>query len=257
MRTSRITLLLVAGALVSGTAAAFLAERYVAGEIEAYRARLDAGRRPVRVLVANEDLPAGTPLGVGNVAVREVPATFVHHDAVRPEAFAEVEGRRLLFPLRRGETVLHAHLSRSRASGFSARVREGRRALTIPVDETSSFSGLLGPGDRIDLLVTLQDGDRPVTLPLLRDVQVAATGADTGDGHAQPEGYRTITVLVTPEEAARIVHAREIGKLTAMLRAPADDAPLHLGAVTRETLLGGRARVRARGDVEIIRGGVD
>ncbi len=257
MKPARTTVLLLAGALASGTAAAFLAERYVSGEVEAYRARLDAARTPVRVLVANEDLPAGTPLDARNVAIRQVPATFVHHDALRPEDFAEAEGRRVLFPLRRGETLLRAHLSRARASGFSARVGKGRRALTVPVDEVSSLSGLLAPGDRIDLLMTLRDEDRTVTMPLLRDVQVIATGTDAGDGHGDGREYRTITVLVTPDEAARIVHAREVGKLTAMLRAPGDDGPLRLGAVTRETLLGGRARVRAPGSVEIIRGGID
>jgi len=258
MRSGRMTVLLLAGALASGTAAAFLAERYVASEVEAYRARLDEARRPVKVLVANEDLPAGATVSVETVAIRKVPATFVHQDAVRPADFGQAEGRRLLFPLKRGEVVLWAHLSRGRVSGLSARVGKGRRALTLPVDEISSISGLLSPGDRIDLLMTLQDGSEPVTLPLLRDVQVIATGADTGDGLAAGEGgYRTITVLVTPEEAARIVHAREVGKVTAMLRAPTDKGPVRLGAVTRATLLGGRARARPGGSVEIIRGGID
>src|SRR5262249_18409869 len=110
---------------------------------------------------------------------------------------------------------------------FSATLQNGNRALTTEVDEVNSISGLLRPGDHIDLLVTAK-GTRPsareVTFPLLSNVEVLATGQTTrkAQGSKPSRTYTTITMSVDPEAAQRIIVAKNSGRLTAVLRNPDD-----------------------------------
>ncbi len=109
---------------------------------------------------------------------------------------------------------------------FSARVSSGRRAVTVPVDEISSISGLVEPGDRIDIMVTVRREARQLAFILLQSVPVLATGTKVEQGTDGREGARrtftTITLDVNAEQARQVIAAREIGKITALLRAPGD-----------------------------------
>ena len=90
---SRVTLLLIGLALSAGVLAAWFAQNYVNDEIAARRASLEAKYEPRRVIVALGDLPTGTRLDASTVAAREVPAEFLHRDAIRAEEWAQVQGR--------------------------------------------------------------------------------------------------------------------------------------------------------------------
>src|SRR5690606_30674432 len=113
---------------------------------------------------------------------------------------------------------------------LSARLTEGRRAVTMPVDEINSLSGMLQPGDLIDLYVSFEHRRRRVTAPLLQGVLVLATGPRTfADGERSQQapgagagGYSAITLDTSPEDAVKLVAARQAGTITAMLRHPRD-----------------------------------
>src|SRR5262249_39351191 len=146
--------------------------------------------------------------------------------AVVPEQFERVAGQRLAYPVARGEMLLWSLLEEQRSSTFSSRLAVGRRAITVQVDETNSISGMLEPGDRIDLMVSLKNGGRSFMFPVLQNVTVLATGTRATRG-AAPEGkagsgrsFNTITLDVSPQEAERMLAAREAGKVEAVLRAP-------------------------------------
>src|SRR3546814_15321073 len=62
---------------------------------------------------------------------------------------------------------------------FSNRLGQGRRAITMPVDVINSVSGLLEPGDLIDLYVSFEYRRKRITAPLLQGVMVLATGGST------------------------------------------------------------------------------
>src|SRR5690606_19692375 len=110
---------------------------------------------------------------------------------------------------------------------FSQKVRTGRRAITIPVDAINSVSGMLVPGDLIDLYVSFEYRRKRITAPLLQGVLVLATGSDSrqagveGDAD-QGAAFSTVTLDTAPEEAARLVAARQAGTITALLRHPGD-----------------------------------
>lgn len=235
-------------ALAVGIFAAVAVRTYIAGRVEALEAQTRG--QTINVVVAKQDLPKGERLTPENVAVRPIPADFAHTNAVVPESFDRIEGEALGHPVKGGEMILWSLLESRKAPSFSARVAAGRRAITVPVDEINSISGMLEPGDVVDLLATIEQNGRSTTFALLQDVQVLATGQRAED--ITPGGERreftTVTLDTTPEEAHQVVVAREAGKLTALLRNPQDHARLQtlrgdLAALLGQGVRGGEAQV--------------
>ena len=209
------------------------------------KARIDAQARAahkmVKVVVASRDVARGEPIEPDRFALREVPAEFVHASALRPEQFDQYVGQRLAAPLKAGEALLDLHLE-STSLVFSATLAKGNRALTTEVDEVNSISGMLRPLDHIDLMVTARatGGNGPeTTFPLMSNVEVLATGQVTRkrDVNSQPHTYTTITLSVSPQDAERIVVAKNSGKLTAVLRNPDDDRPNSTAALNIDDLM--------------------
>lgn len=220
-RVNKSIIILLLAVLIGG-GAAFAINHYLKRQVEAIRAK-DANRVLVRVVVATEDLAKGVALSAKNVAAREVPKEWLHSNAIRESQFDKADGQVLAHPALRGEPIVWAQLEGEKAPSFSTRLVPGRRAITVPVDEINSISGMLVPGDRIDLMVTIKKDRQTLMLPLLQSVQVMATG--TRASSEDPEGKRaftTVTLDATPDEARRVLAAREVGKLAALLRAPGD-----------------------------------
>jgi pilus assembly protein CpaB len=263
MKGTLTTVLMIGGALAAGSAAAYFANGYIDKTVEQRRAELDAQYSPLKVVVAASDLRPGMFLSNQTVAVRDVPNAFLHAEAISADRWSSVAGRVLARPLRSGEPVLMSHLAQDLSAGFSAQLAEGMRALTFPVDEESSISGMLSPNDRIDIFFTTTASSETVTLPLLTSVPVIATGIRTAtnenyvDKSAQNQ-YRTVTVSVTPEDAAKITLAQDAGKITIALRQPEDDSDIRVARITKSTLLNGNrvAKTAYRKPVEVILGGI-
>lgn len=264
MKGTWITVLMLGGALAAGSAAAYFANGYINKTVNARRAQLDSQYEPAHIVVANADLRPGTFLNAQNVAVRDLPKAFLSSEAIPADRWSNVAGRVLAHAVRSGEPILLSHLAQDLNAGFSAQLAPGMRALTFPVDEQSSISGMLAPGDHIDLFFTTMNKNETVTLPLLANVPVIATGVRTATNQAlirnkQDVGsYRTVTVSVTPEDAAKITLAQDAGKVTITLRQPQDNGPIQLARMTKGILLNGKQVARAmipRHKVEVIVGG--
>lgn len=264
MKGSMVTMLMVSGALAAGGAAAYFANGYIDKTLSARRAQIDAQYTPVSVVVASSNLRAGAFLSAETASLRDVPRAFLHSDAILADSWTEAAGRVLAQPLQSGEPVLRSHLAQDVGAGFSSQLAEGMRALTFPVDEEASIAGMLSPGDRIDIFFTTSAANESVTLPMLTNVPVIATGVRTAtnaaylaDARAMAQ-FNTVTVSVTPEDAAKITLAQDAGKITVALRQPGDDAAIQLARITKQTLLNGNRIVKAsapRSQIEIILGG--
>jgi pilus assembly protein CpaB len=190
-----------------------------------------------------------------------VPREWAHSNAVLPEQVDRVDAGVLAYPARQGEALLWSQLEGEKTPTFSARLSAGRRAVTVPVDEISSISGLVEPGDRVDLMVTVRRDARQLAFVLLQGVAVLATGTQVDQGAADRNGARrsftTITLDVSAEQARQVIAAREIGKITALLRAPGDRGAVSQSRDEAAALLGLSApTVAARRGVPVIYGGM-
>lgn len=252
------TWIILGSAAVLGLGAGILATSYLKQRIAAIESA--EKNKPVRkIVVARQDLQKGDRLTFDNVAVREIPADWALSGAITPDQFERVEQAVLAYPARRGEQILWAQLEGQKSATFSARLNTGRRAITVPVDEINSISGMLEPGDTIDLVATIRKDNHSISFVLLQRVKVLATGTRVSQDEP-PDGrgrtYTTITLDVTPAEARRIIAAREAGKLVALLRAPGDDQPVALAKSDSLRLLGlGENTLDTATGVPVIYGG--
>jgi len=251
--------LMLGGAVLLGLAALTLSHKVLRDHMAQLDAEERAAHKMVKVVVANRDIARGDPITANRFSIREVPAEYVHAAAIRPDHFGKVVGLRLGAPLKRGEPLLDVHLE-STSMVFSSTLENGNRALTTEVDEVNSISGMLRPGDHIDLMATAHGSDSKtteITFPLLSNVEVLATGQVTrkADGGSQAHTYTTITLSVSPHDAQRIVVAKNSGKLTAVLRNPDDAQPGATAAMNIDDVLPKRPGVAKRLAVQYIIGG--
>ena len=123
-------------------------------------------------------------------------------------------------------------------TGLPAQTRSGWRAISIPVSQVTSVSGLIRPNNFVDVIGTFHFPDAKgdssldtVTMTILQRVKVLATGADIGyaqQNGAQPNvsaagrSYSTVTLELTPKEVEMIIFAQQKGSLTLSLRSYED-----------------------------------
>ena len=89
---------------MAGLAAAWAVRETIQQRTQAIEAQ---SRMPmVSRLVAAQDLPAGVPLDVASLAVRDVPQDWASSDSLSPEALDQVEGGTLAVAVRAGEPIL-------------------------------------------------------------------------------------------------------------------------------------------------------
>lgn len=221
-------------AAMAGLGAAWSARQHINNRVQLLE---DQARVPtVERIVAAYDLPAGTRLGPEHLALRQFPAAMVSSDSLPAGRLPELAGTVLRAPLRGGDAVLQIHATAQDHTAFSSHLSLGRRAITMPVDAINSVSGLLQPGDLIDLYVSFEYQRRHITAPLLQGVLVLATDASTqfvhDPAHARKGAYATVTLDASPEDAVKLVAARQGGTITAVLR------PSHDSASTQKAVRG-------------------
>ncbi len=227
-------------ALAIGLLTALGARTFLSRQVEAIEAR--AKHDTADIVVAKTEIAAGTKLGRENLAVRKVPVDFAQSGAVRPEDFARIDGKAIAYDVKSGEMIMWSQMESQRAPTFSARLAPGQRAITVVVDEINSISGMLEPGDLIDLMFSVDQNGQKLVLPLLQSVQIMATGQRVVDDLKSGEKtqFATVTLNTTPEQAKDIIIARETGKLTALLRNPNDKEPIGKKSLDLASLFGGR-----------------
>ncbi len=99
------------------------------------------------------------------------------------------------------------------------------RAVAIQTNEVNNVSGFLFPGCHVDVLVTLHpaDGERPLTATVLQNVVVLSTGEKTEpDPSGKPQNVKQVTVLLTPDDAQKLVLASNQGTVQFVLRNGSD-----------------------------------
>lgn len=204
------------------------------------------------VVVASSDLAVGTVISSKTVAVRNVPSEYVGPDSITPDQFGSVDGAILTKPLLHGKILLRDFIDLGIPKDFSGTIKEGHRAVTIQVDEINSVSGLIRPGNHIDIFTRLAGGNAAgqrsgIVVPVLEDVLVLATGPASArpnedefvhlDEEDRQRQYNTLTLELTPKSVALLSIAESRGTLIAALRNSKDGGGVLFDKVTLQDLL--------------------
>lgn len=129
------------------------------------------------VTVASANLPAGTTIAPEDVTVVEWPSKYLVSANVFDDKYSVV-GRTVKSDLVPGEPVYKQKLTGDKSSGgLPVLIPKGFRAITIGVSETKGVAGFVNPGDRVDVLVTVNEGGREnkLTKIVLQNVLVLAS----------------------------------------------------------------------------------
>jgi pilus assembly protein CpaB len=160
--------------------------------------------------------------------------------AVPETAVTKKDGKRLLgkktlYKLKANDPVLWTDIEGGDVrSGLAGIVGRKMRAISLSVSGAAAVSSMIRPTDRVDVLGTFSFPSKTVpgemetvTLTVLQDVTVLATGQTTAKQislrSSRRTSYSTVTLETTPREAELLVFAQQIkGRLTLSLRNPTD-----------------------------------
>jgi pilus assembly protein CpaB len=273
MRTLRIILsrinkmwLLMGAAIILGIIATWVTTSYLKtreARIEAEAKKRASGGTTVEVVVPTRRLGKGAVVDGSNMASRDVLADTVYDETVLAADFGKVQGSKLLRPIEEGRPLRMSDLD-ILAKDFSETLPEGKRAITIEIDELNSVSGMARVGNRLDLMLIVTDNSeggsgQQQVLSLLQKVKIIATGqtvtraapSQPGQPAAAAQRYSNVTFEVTPEEAARIALAQQMGRIRAVLRSDEDQVVEPLPRVNTQTVMrGGAVKKKKGGDVD-------
>jgi len=188
-----------------------------------------SGGQEVRVLMATADIPLGAKLTPKLVGARGLPEAYVEDRHIRIADAKRIMGIRVRSRVKAGEPILWSDLAitGAEARDLASLITPGMRAVAIPATASSTFNGLLRPGDRVDVLLTTVGSDEQrMTIPLLQNLLVLATGQDVDrdaeQSQARSSRRATVTVGVTVEQSQVLTFGRSRGELTLVLRNPDD-----------------------------------
>ncbi|HYM80485.1 MAG TPA: Flp pilus assembly protein CpaB [Candidatus Limnocylindria bacterium] len=129
----------------------------------------------------------------------------------------------------------------SRGGGLSMLVRPSMRAASLEVNAVSGVSGFVLPGDRVDVLVTVDPRgtqEDAVTRTVLQNIEVLAAGQKTEQQDNKPITTQSVTLLVNPHGAETLALALHEGKVHLVLRNPDDQDEVDVTSLSTGQMLG-------------------
>ena len=230
-------LALLVGALVVAVITAVMAKNMFAGAGSQQAAAAQVPLGP-KVLVAKKALPVGTIIDADSFTFQPWPKELMQ-SAYYVEAQPDGDPKKLLgtvvrYAITAGQPVTRGSLVGPQDRGFlAAALGPGMRAITVPVNASSSVAGFIFPGDHVDMVLNQTvsgGGEGPalkVSETIIRNLRVLATDQriteKDDDGKTQVKTFSSVTLEVTPRIAEKISVAQSIGSLSLSLRSIADN----------------------------------
>jgi pilus assembly protein CpaB len=230
---------MLAVALASGGVAALLAMRYLRQQSAPVLAPPKTGD----LVIAARSLPLGTVLADGDVKTIEWTGTAFPVGYTTRKA--DVVGRGVMSPLQENEPILESKLApKGAGGGLPVIIDQGKRALTMRVNDVSGVAGFVTPNTRVDVLLTINDrvntGGEPGTRIIMQDVRALAAGQQIQpDKDGKPVSVGVVTFLLSPEQAETLALASQQGSIQLALRNMLDTARVKTYGTRQSALLGG------------------
>ena len=218
MRTNNVVILSIA--IVMGIFAAFLARTWLQSQQRAS----DEART---IVVAKVPLGFGAPISEDKVSEISWAAKALPEGAfATKQQMLKDGGRVALTPIERGEPILRAKITAPGQRGsLSTLLDEGKRAVTVRVDDVRGVAGFILPGDRVDVVLIRTESaasGRSYSELILQNVKVLAVDQLAGQPDKATVIAKAVTLEATAEEAQKVLLATNIGGLSLILRQPGE-----------------------------------
>jgi pilus assembly protein CpaB len=190
-----------------------------------------------RIVVAAEPLKLGTRLDASNV--KTIPWPQGQPVTGMFTKVEDVANRAVITSVAENEPILETKLaSLQSGAGLAATIPEGMRAMSVAVNDVVGVAGFVTPGTMVDVLVTgATTGGGKITRTILENVRVLAAGQKVEqDKEGKPQTVPVITLLVTPDDAAKLAMASTEGKIQLALRNTIDTKNSNPPAVLQTSL---------------------
>lgn len=182
----------------------------------------------VPVVVAATDIPRGVSIAPNQLKMRDWPAHLLPAGAITN--LEEARGRVTFHPIVKGEIVLEGKLTgKDSGRGLASMVPAGMRAFTIHTPSVASgVAGFILPGNKVDVLLTLGANGTTggaITTTLLQNLEILAVDQRLDpplENRVDYRGLQSVTLLVTPDQAAKLDLGQNRGTLHLALRNPED-----------------------------------
>ncbi|SHN42681.1 pilus assembly protein CpaB [Duganella sacchari] len=236
MRNTR-ALVMIGVALFLALAAVVVAAQWIAGQ---------SASNSNRVAVAMLDISMGARLTPELVHMVDWPASSVPPGAMTDAK--SLEGRITRSNIQRGEPITEGKLAPAgTAGGLSSVVAEGKRAMTVRVNDVVGVAGFALPGNYVDILVNTSSDNRGDNLTreqaiskiVLERILVLAIAQESNRDDTKPKVVNAVTLELTPEQVEKLDLARSVGTLSLVLRNQIDPNSANTGGATKSSLLEG------------------
>lgn len=236
MKNTRAVLMLIASVLL-GLAVTALAVGWVAqkGSIASDK-----------VAVATMDIELGSKLNPQMLTMVDWPSGSVPQGAF--SNLKELSERVVKTSIQRGEAILNGKLAPvGTQGGLSAVIAEGKRAMTVRVNDVVGVAGFALPGNYVDVMVNTQqdrqgttgnDEKQQISKTVLSHVLVLAVAQEAGRDDTKPRVVNAVTLELALEDAEKLDLARNIGTLSLVLRNQIDAGTTPTLGVRKADLLG-------------------
>ena len=236
-------MLLLAAAVVIALVTSVMAYKWIKKETDVKEAALQT--QPVAV--AATDLSWGTALNKEMIKTTPFLKGSLPEGAYFTDA-ASLEGKVLIMPVKANEPILRSSLAPEgiTTGGVAAVVDPKKRAMAVKVDKVIGVSGFVHPGNRVDVLVSLQrpgKDNNPITKIVLQNIPVLASGTEMEQKgkNEKPVAVDVITLELTPDEAEKLALATSEGKIQLALRGYSSSEEVTTRGATISTLLSGQS----------------
>ncbi|WP_108518786.1 Flp pilus assembly protein CpaB [Bradyrhizobium algeriense] len=195
----------------------------------------------VGYFVAVHPLPRGTLARDEDFEVRSVPPERVPAGAIldTPGAKIGLRGSLVRNFLDTGSHITSKDILRPRERGFLASVlAPDSRAISINVDAASGVSGLIWPGDYVDVVLTQESttaGEKKnpdhqhgtLSETVAHNVRIVAIDQDIVQGGSASNATagkvaRTVSLQLAPEQVKKVTVAAQLGKVSLAVRSAVD-----------------------------------
>lgn len=199
-------------------------------------------QRPV--LIASQEIAARSRI-VDTMFSKETRSA----QALEPDALSEPSqavGSLALVTIPAGAQLTASDVGTNVAFALPVRLQPGMRAVSIPVDRVKDVSGLIQPGDRVDVIAippSKQNGPPPKAVTIFRGIRVLAVGNALENPSATPSPQEqeasTVTLEVSPHQADILAWADTNATLRLALRSPRESIraePIEALTITGNTV---------------------